>query len=221
MPARMLTIEDLNLAGKRVFLRVDINTPVNPNTGELIDQKRLDDAATTIRDLPKSRVVVASHQGRVGRSDYLSMGLHAKALSRILGKEVAFVEDVCGPTALERIDALGDGEVLMLDNLRFAAEENQEYKPAEAEKTFLVSRIRPHIDACVLDALSTGHRASPTIVGFADLVPTGAGVVLSKELRALDKIVSIEKGPYVTVLGGTKASDRMETIDALLGQQPG
>lgn len=215
MPIKMLSIEDLELKGKRVFVRVDINTPVHPETGELIEQTRLEEAAVTIRDLQESKVVVGSHQGRVGRSDYVSLRAHSQALTRILGKEVKFVEDVFGPTALRSIDEMRDGDVMLLDNLRFTAEENQEYRPADAEKTFLVSRIRSHVDACVLDAFSTAHRGSPTIVGFAGLVPTCAGVVVAKELRALDRIVAVEKGPYVTVLGGAKVSDRMEAIDAL------
>jgi len=181
-----------------------------------MEHARLEEAALTIKDLPSSRVVVASHQGRVGRSDYTSLEAHSKALEVIIGKKVVFVPDVFGPTALSEIDALSDGGVLVLDNLRFTAEENQEYMPAEAEKTFLVRRIKDHVDASVLDAFSTAHRGSPTIVGFAGLVPTCAGRTVGRELRMLDRIVSVEKGPYVTVLGGAKVSDRLEAIDALI-----
>jgi phosphoglycerate kinase len=216
MPIKMLTMEDLDLEGKRVFLRVDINTPVHPETGKLIEHTRLEEAASTIADLPSSKVVVASHQGRVGRSDYTSLALHSEALQSILGRPVSFVPDVFGPEALRRIDSMTDGEVLMLDNLRFTAEENQEYKPAEAEKTFLVGRLREHVDSCVLDAFSTAHRSSPTIVGFAGLMPTCAGRTVGRELRMLDRIVAVEKGPYVTVLGGAKVNDRLEAIDALI-----
>ena len=216
MPIKMLTLEDLDLEGKRALLRVDINTPVHPETGKLMEQARLEEAAMTIRDLPKSKVVVASHQGRVGRSDYTSLEAHSKALSEILGKEVRFVADVFGPEALREIDSLSDGDILVLDNLRFTAEENQEYKPADAEKTFLVKRLAQHLDACVLDAFSTAHRSSPSIVGFAGLVPTCAGRTVGRELRMLDRIASVEKGPYVTVLGGAKVNDRLEAIDALI-----
>jgi phosphoglycerate kinase len=216
MPIKMLTLEDLELEDKRVFLRVDINTPVHPDTGALIEQARLEEAAATIGDLSHSKVVVASHQGRVGRSDYTSLGHHAEALQGIIGKPVKFVPDVFGPEALRDIDSLASGEVLVLDNLRFTAEENQEFKPTDAEKTFLVSRIQKHIDACVLDAFSTAHRSSPTIVGFAGLVPTCAGRTVGRELRMLDRIVSVEKGPYVTVLGGAKVNDRLEAVDALI-----
>jgi phosphoglycerate kinase len=216
MPIKMLTLEDLELADKRVFLRVDINTPVHPDTGALIERARLEEAATTIGDLSQSKVVVASHQGRVGRSDYISLDRHAEALQDIIKKPIKFVPDVFGPEALREIDSLASGEILVLDNLRFTAEENQEYKPADAERTFLVGRIQKHIDACVLDAFSTAHRSSPTIAGFAGLVPTCAGRTVGRELRMLDRIVSVEKGPYVTVLGGAKVSDRLEAIDALI-----
>jgi phosphoglycerate kinase len=216
MPVKMLTLEDLELEGKRVFLRVDINTPVHPDTGKLMEQARLEEAALTILDLPRSKVVVASHQGRVGRSDFTSLEVHSKVLEEIVGKKVGFVPDVFGPEALSQIDALHDGGVLVLDNLRFTAEENQEYGPADAEKTFLVKRMKEHIDACVLDAFSTAHRSSPSIVGFAGLVPTCAGRAVGRELRMLDRIVSVEKGPYVTVLGGAKVNDRLEAIDALI-----
>jgi phosphoglycerate kinase len=216
MPIKMLTLEDLDLEGKRVFLRVDVNTPIHPETGRLMEQARLEEAAFTIRDLPKSKVVVASHQGRVGRSDYTSLEAHARVLEEILGKKVSFVPDVFGPEALSEIDSLAEGGVLVLDNLRFTAEENQEYRPGDAEKTFLVKRVREHVDACVLDAFSTAHRASPSIVGFAGLVPTCAGRTVGRELRMLDRIVSVEKGPYVTVLGGAKVNDRLEAIDALI-----
>lgn len=219
MPARILTMDDLELEGKRVFVRVDINTPVNPETGELLELSRIEEAAITIRDLPKSRVVVASHQGRVGRYDYISMERHAKALERVLGKKVTFVEDVLGSAAKQAIDDSKPGDVMLLDNLRFTAEENMEFSPAEAQKTVLVTRLKSHLDACVLDAFPTAHRAHPSIVGFAELMPTCAGRVVAKELMQLERIFAIEKGPYVTVLGGAKVNDRIEAIDALIANQ--
>jgi len=212
----MLTIEDVELEGKRVFVRVDINTPVHPETGQLIEQTRLEEAAITVRDLPKSKVVVGSHQGRIGRPDYIGMEMHAAILARILGKKVEYVEDVYGPAAKDGIEKLRNGQVMMLDNLRFTAEENQEFEPGDASKTIFVQRLKGHFDACVLDAFPTAHRSSPSIVGFADILPTCAGRVVAKELRSLERIFAIEKGPYVTVLGGAKVADRIEAIDALI-----
>ncbi len=216
MPAKILTIDNLDLEGKRVFLRVDINTPVNPQTGELLELSRIEEAAVTARDLLRSKLVIASHQGRIGRYDYIPMDKHARALSQLLGREVKYVEDVFGPAARDQIDALQSGEVLLLDNLRFTAEENNEFKPQDAEKTILVRRLKDHLDACVLDAFPTAHRAHPSIVGFGQLMPTCSGRVVAKELMKLERIFSIEKGPYVTVLGGAKVSDRIEAIEALI-----
>src|SRR3989442_10872827 len=212
----MLTIEDVELEGKTVFVRVDINTPVHPETGRLIEQTRLEEAAITIRDLAKSKVVVGSHQGRIGRPDYIGMEMHAAILAQILGKKVEYVEDVYGPAGKDAIEKLRNGQVMMLDNLRFTAEENQEFKPGDASKTIFVQRLKGHFDACVLDAFPTAHRSSPSIVGFADILPTCAGRVVAKELRSLERIFAIEKGPYVTVLGGAKVADRIEAIDALI-----
>jgi phosphoglycerate kinase len=216
MPAKTLSLDNLDLDGKRVFVRVDINTPVHPETGELMELSRIEEAALTIRDLSKSVAIVASHQGRVGRSDYISMDRHAKALAKILGKDVRFVQDVFGEAAQAAIDGASPGDIIMLDNLRFTAEENVEFSPADAEKTILVTRLRPHIDACVLDAFPTAHRSPPSIVGFAGLVPTCAGRVVARELMKLERIFAVEKGPYVTVLGGAKVTDRIEAIEALI-----
>lgn len=212
----MLTIEDIEPEGKTILARVDLNTPVDPKTGKLMELNRIAEASVTIRDLKNSKVVVASHQGRVGRDDFISLEQHAKALSKYLGYKVKFVDDIFGPTAREQIDSLSNGEVLLLDNLRLAAEENNEFTPADAAKTILVQRLYKHFDACVLDAFPTAHRSCPSIVGFAELLPACGGRLVAKELKALNRILTIAKGLYTTVLGGAKISDRLEAIDTLI-----
>src|SRR5487761_365100 len=202
----MLTIEDLPLEGKVVFLRVDMNTPLDPSTGKLMELNRIQEASVTIRDLQKSKVVVGSHQGRTGRDDYIPLAQHSEALSKILGKKVKFADDIFGPTAISEIDSLRKGEVLLLDNLRFTAEENMEFSPEAASKTILVQKLYNHFDACVLDAFPTAHRAHPSIVGFSYLLPTCAGLLVSK-------------APFTTVLGGAKVSDRLEAIDTLIANK--
>ncbi len=216
MTTKMLTIEDIEPEGKTILARVDLNTPVDPKTGKLMDLNRIAEASVTIRDLKNSKVVVASHQGRVGRDDFISLEQHAEALSKYLGYKVKFVDDIFGPTAREQIDSLSDGEVLLLDNLRLAAEENNEFTPADAAKTILVQRLYKHFDACVLDAFPTAHRSCPSIVGFAELLPACGGRLVAKELKALNRILTIAKGLYTTVLGGAKISDRLEAIDTLI-----
>src|SRR5579872_5775412 len=215
----MLTIEDLSLEGKVVFLRVDMNTPLEPKTGALMELNRIQEATVSIRDLSKSRVIVGSHQGRVGRDDYIGMSQHAAALTQLLGKNVKFADDIFGPYAIKEIDSLRNGEVLLLDNLRFTAEENMEFSPADAAKTILVQKLYKHFDACVLDAFPTAHRAHPSIVGFSYLLPTCAGRLVSKELKALNRILTVSKAPFTTVLGGAKVSDRLEAIDTLIANK--
>lgn len=216
MIVNFLTMEDLALDNGTVFVRADINTPVDPQTGKLLDLNRIREASITIRDLASSRTVIGSHQGRVGREDYISMQQHSEALSQFLGKNVNFVEDVFGPSARDAIRSLKPGDVLLLDNLRFAAEENLEYSREEAAKTFLVERLRKYFDACVLDAFPTAHRGHPSIIGFPTVLPACAGRLVVKELKAMSKLDSVAKGPYTTVLGGSKISDRLEAIDALI-----
>lgn len=215
----MLTIEDLPLEGKVVFLRVDMNTPLDPSTGKLMELNRIQEASVTIRDLQKSKVVVGSHQGRTGRDDYIPLEQHSEALSKILRKKVKFADDIFGPTAISEIDSLARGEVLLLDNLRFTAEENMEFSPEAAAKTILVQKLYKHFDACVLDAFPTAHRSHPSIVGFSYLLPTCAGRLVSKELKALKNILTVAKAPFTTVLGGAKVSDRLEAIDTLIANK--
>jgi len=182
MNTEFLTIDDLQLEGKTVLIRVDINTPINPKTGELLELNRIKEASVTLKSLSESKVVVASHQGRVGRYDYVSLRQHSKALAGVMGKEVKFVEDVFGEAARRAIKELEPGEVLMLENLRFAAEENFEFTPEDAAKTHIVDKLSAYLDACVLDAFPTAHRAHPSIVGFSVRLPTCAGRLVAKEL---------------------------------------
>jgi len=219
---RILTIEDLGLEGKTVFVRVDINTPVDPVSGRLLDLSRIVEASTTIRDLAGiCRVVVGSHQGRVGRYDYISLEGHARELSRALGRDVKFVPDVMGPAALDEIRRLDVGDILLLDNLRFVAEENMEFGFEEAKNTVFVRRLRPVLEAVVLDAFPTAHRAHPSIVGLSEVLPTCGGRLVVKEMRAMERILTVAKGPYTAVLGGAKVSDRLEAIETLIANGRG
>lgn len=211
-----LTIEDLGPEGKTILLRTDINTPVDPKTGKLIERARIEEAMISINSLSKSKLVVCSHQGRVGREDYVSLEQHAKILATMLDRDVKFIDDVFGPAAREAIVNLKPGEVLLLENLRFAAEENFEYEIEKAANTHIVRKLYPLLDGIVLDAFPTAHRAHPSIVGFPYYLPTAAGRLIVKELKALKRIVEVAKGPYTSLLGGSKVSDRLEAIASLI-----
>ncbi|MCS7143247.1 MAG: phosphoglycerate kinase [Aigarchaeota archaeon] len=211
-----LTIDDLDLNGKRVFLRADINSSIDPKTGKILNANRIEEATVTIRELKNSVVVVGSHQGRVGKYDYVSLEEHTQYIAEYVGRKTTFVMDVMGKAALDAIRSAEPGDVLVLDNLRFAAEENFEFTLEDAAKTVMVKRLSKVIDACVLDAFPSAHRAHPSIIGFADLVPTVAGRLVVKELKSLTKVMMTSKAPFATVLGGSKISDRLEAMSALI-----
>jgi len=216
MGVGILTLDDLDTAGKTVFVRVDMNCPINPKKEEIIESSRISEASVTVGDLANSKVVVASHQGRVGRYDYTGMKQHAQILEKLLGKKVDYVEDVIGPEARKRISSMNDGDVLMLDNLRFCAEENYEFNPEDAANTVMVKRLSELLDVCVLDCFPSAHRAHPSIVGFPYLLPSCGGRLVTKEIQSLDKVLTVAKAPYIVVLGGSKISDRLEAIDTLI-----
>jgi len=213
---KVLTLDDFDLKGKTVFLRVDMNCPIDPETMEISGTKRIEEAIETIKSLEEAKVVVASHQGRVGNKDYTGMDKHAKVLEKLIGKKIKYVEDVIGSAAQNEIKNLKNGEILLLDNLRLCAEENYEFTPQEAANTIMVSRLSKLFDLCVLDSFPSAHRSHPSIVGFPHVLPACAGRIVEREVRNLDEIMTVAKAPHVIVLGGSKVSDRLEAIKLLI-----
>lgn len=213
---KLLTLDDLETKGKTVFLRVDMNCPIDPKTMEIIETSRIRESTESLRDLKRAKVVIASHQGRVGNKDYTGMERHAKVLEKILDRPIKYVEDVIGTEAQREIKKLKDGDILLLDNLRLCAEENYEFTPAEASKTIMVTRLSKLFDLCVLDSFPSSHRAHPSIVGFSHVLPSCAGRLVEREVRKLDEIMTVAKAPHVIVLGGSKVMDRLEAIKTLI-----
>lgn len=213
---KVLTLDDFDLKGKTVFLRVDMNCPIDPETMEISGTKRIEEAIQTIKDLDEAKVVVASHQGRVGNKDYTGMDKHAKVLEELMGKKIKYVEDVIGEAAQNAIKNLQNGEILLLDNLRLCAEENYEFAPEDAANTIMVSRLSKLFDLCVLDSFPSAHRSHPSIVGFPHVLPACAGRIVEREVRNLDEIMTVAKAPHVIVLGGSKVPDRLEAIKMLI-----
>ena len=213
---KVLTLDDFDLKGKTVFLRVDMNCPMDPKTQEILGTYRIEEAIETIQALKEAKVVVASHQGRVGNNEYTGMDKHAKILERLLNRKITYVEDVIGEAAQSAIKNLRDGQILLLDNLRLCAEENYEFTPENAAKTIMVSRLAKLFDLCVLDSFPSAHRSHPSIVGFAQVMPACAGRTTEREVRNLDNIMTVAKAPHVIVLGGSKIPDRLEAIKLLI-----
>ena len=212
----LLTIDDFDFKGKTVFLRVDINCPIDPETLEISGTKRIEEVIETINSLNDAKIVIASHQGRVGNKDYTGMENHAKVLEKLLGRNVTYVSDVMGASAQNEIKNLKDGEIILLDNLRLCAEENYEFSPSNAAKTIMVQRLSKMLDFCVLDSFPSAHRSHPSIVGFPYVLPSCAGRLVEKEVKKLDEIMSVTKAPFVLVLGGKKVEDRLEAIRLLI-----
>ena len=213
---KVLTLDDFDLNGKTVFLRVDMNCPIDSKTMEISGTKRIEEAIETIKALDKAKLVIASHQGRVGNNDYTGMDRHARVLEQLLDKKIKYVEDVIGQAAQEEIKNLKNGEILLLDNLRLCAEENYEFSPEDAAKTIMVQRLSKLFDLCVLDSFPSAHRAHPSIVGFPYVLPACAGRIVEREVRNLDDIMTVAKAPHVIVLGGSKVPDRLEAIKMLI-----
>ncbi|MDH3737403.1 MAG: phosphoglycerate kinase [Nitrosopumilus sp.] len=213
---KVLTLDDFDLKGKTVFLRVDMNCPIDPETMEISGTKRIEEAIETLKSLKDAKVVVASHQGRVGNNDYTGMDKHAKVLEKVMNKKIKYVEDVIGEAAQNAVKNLENGDILLLDNLRLCAEENYEFTPENAAKTIMVRRLSKLFDLCVLDSFPSAHRSHPSIVGFPHVLPACAGRIVEREVRNLDEIMTVAKAPHVIVLGGSKVPDRLEAIKLLI-----
>ena len=213
---KVLTLDDFDLKDKTVFLRVDMNCPIDPDTMEISGTKRIEEAIETIKSLEGAKLVVGSHQGRVGNTDYTGMDKHAKVLEKLMGKKIKYVEDVIGVAAQNEIRNLKSGEILLLDNLRLCAEENYEFSPEDAANTIMVRRLSKLIDLFVLDSFPSAHRSHPSIVGFPHVLPACAGRIVEREVRNLDEIMTVAKAPHVIVLGGSKVPDRLEAIKLLI-----
>ncbi|MDE1763731.1 MAG: phosphoglycerate kinase [Thaumarchaeota archaeon] len=213
---RILTLDDFDTKGKTVFLRVDMNCPIDPANMKIIETSRIKESTDSLKDLEGAKVVIMSHQGRVGNKDYTSMENHAKVLEQILGRKIKYVEDVIGSDAQNEIKNMKDGDIILLDNVRLCAEENYEFSASDASKTIMVTRLSKLFDLCVLDSFPSSHRAHPSIIGFAHVLPACAGRLVEREVRKLDEIMTVAKGPHVVVLGGSKVIDRLEAIKELI-----
>lgn len=207
------TVRDIDVAGKRVLVRVDFNVPLEK--GQVTDDTRIRAALPTIRYLVdhRARVILMSHLGRPkgGPSDDLRLEPVARRLSELLGKEVRYVRDCIGPEVEAAVQALGEGDVLLLENLRFHPEEEKN-DPAFAAQLAKLG------DVYVNDAFGAAHRAHASTAGIAQYLPAVAGFLMEKELTFLGKALENPERPFVTILGGAKISDKIGVIRNLLSR---
>ncbi|MBI4416605.1 MAG: phosphoglycerate kinase [Euryarchaeota archaeon] len=213
-----LTLDDVEVAGKTVLVRVDINSPLDPRTGRILSDARIREHLATLRDLRDAKVAILAHQGRPGKDDCVPLESHAERMASLLGRPVRYVDSLIGRTAQDAIGALKEGEVIVLENTRFYAEEEAYAdKPVEKmAKSHIVHRLAPLAQYFVLDAFAAGHRAQPTIVGFCEAIPTVAGRVVQREVEMLDRALRAEERPTMAILGGIKADDSLAVAQHLL-----
>jgi len=207
-----LSIKDLPLRDKRVFIRVDFNVPVK--NGKVDDDSRITASLPSIKYATEqgARVILASHLGRPKgeRVDKYTLRPVAEHLSQLLGQQVSFADDCVGEPAQQAVDALKNGDVVLLENLRFHPEE-------EKNDDGFAKQLASLCDVYVNDAFGTAHRAHASTVGITHHVSqAAAGLLMQKELEYLGRVLSDPEHPFVAILGGAKVSDKIPVINALI-----
>lgn len=218
------TIDDFIVKDKVVLCRVDINEPLDKKTGQLRDITRIKACVPTIQELSDkgAKVVLLAHQGSdIEYKNYYTTEPHAKILAELLERKVEFIDDVCGPAARAKIQALQAGEILLLDNVRFMAEEQTLFElklglsHKEQAETQLVKKLAPLADLYICDAFAAAHRDQPSLCGFEQVLPSAMGRLFEKEFRVISDLMHNPARPCTYILGGAKISDAflmMETV---------
>lgn len=212
------TIDDFDLDNKTVLVRVDINSPVDPSNGLILDDTRIKLHAETIAELSKkgAKTVILAHQSRPGKKDFTTLEQHAEALSNILKHEVAYVDDIFGSHAKDAIGKMKRGDILLLENVRFYSEEILKRDPKLQSETHMVQNLAPMADFFVNDAFAAAHRSQPSLVGFAFALPSAAGRIMERELKALYNAMNNVQKPCVYILGGVKVDDSIMVMENVL-----
>ena len=221
------TLDEYELKGKTVLCRVDINQPVDREHNTLKSINRIQACVPTIKELVDkgAKVVLMAHQGSdIEYKNFYTTEPHAKVLTDLLGQQVKFIDDVCGPAARKAIADLQDGEVLLLDNVRFVSEEQTLFEMKlklsheEQAQTLLVRKLAPLGDLYVCDAFAAAHRDQPSLCGFEQVVPSAMGRLFEAEYCAVSSVMETPEHPCVFILGGSKISDAFMMMETVLSR---
>jgi len=210
-----LTIDDFNTDDATVLVRVDLNSPMDPD-GNILDDMRIRSHLITLKDLENSKVVLLAHQSRPGKNDFTTMRAHALRMSSYLGRTVKYVDDIFGSHARSSISSMRKGDVILLENVRFNSEEMLKRSASEHAQTHMVQQLSPLCDIFLNDAFAVSHRAQLSILGFTETLPSGAGRVMEKEVISLDKGIKGGGAPCIFVLGGAKVDDSLKVAENVL-----
>lgn len=220
------TLDDFEVRGKTVLCRVDMNQPVDRAADTLKSTARIQACVPTIRELSDkgAKVVLLAHQGSdIEYKNFYCTRPHAKVLSDLLKREVLWIDDVTGPAARQMIRELRDGEILLLDNVRYVSEEQTLFEMKlhltheQQARTQVVEKLAPLADLYVCDAFAAAHRDQPSLCGFEQILPSAMGRLFEKEYCVISELMERPKRPCVFVLGGAKISDAFLMMETVLG----
>lgn len=219
------TLDEVEVRGKTVLCRIDINQPVDKATGTLRSTARIKACVPTIRELSDhgAKLVLLAHQGSdIEYKNYYTLAPHRAVLEQLLGRPVGFIDDVCGPAARAAIRALAPGEILLLDNVRFMAEEQTLFETKlklthpQMAQTQVVQKLAPLADLYVCDAFAAAHRDQPSLCGFEEVLPSAMGRLFEKEYCVISDLMQAPARPCIFVLGGAKIADAFLMMDCVL-----
>jgi phosphoglycerate kinase len=218
-------IESYEIRGKKVLVRLDINSPIDPQSKRIVNDNRIRKSLPTLRQLIEggAKVAVIAHQGdTLDYQNLIPLREHASRLSELLGQQVRYIDDVCGPMAQASVEGLDTGEVIILGNLRYLSEEISSFEDVvklradQMLDTWLVRSLAPLFDLYVNDAFAAAHRNAPSMVAFQQLLPSAAGPLFFKEVSTLSKVRNHSVHPCTFVLGGAKISDAFSMMEQVL-----
>jgi len=210
------TLDEVRWAGRTVLLRLDLNSPIDPFSNQILDDKRFREHIPTLDRLKDGKVVILTHQSRPGKKDFTTLEAHAERLGRLLRRPVRYIDDITGSRAKEAVRTLSPGEILMLENVRFSAEENLKMPAEQAAKTLLVKKLAAMGDLFVNDAFGTAHRSQPTVVGLPLAMRSVAGLLMEKEVSMLSRALAATQRPVTAIMGGTKVDDSIAVMAHML-----
>ncbi|MGB4610495.1 MAG: phosphoglycerate kinase [Saccharofermentanales bacterium] len=227
MEIKIHSYKEVNYEDKNVLLRIDINSPLDPETKKITNFTRLERSVPTLKYILEqgAKVAIIAHQGdTLDYHNLYPLAEHAEILSNLLDRKVDYIDDVCGPAAINAVKKLNSGDAIILGNLRYLTEEVSVFEtvvdltPQQMTKTWLIRQLAPLFDVYINEAFSAAHRYCPSMVAFQEVLPSAAGELFFQEYSVLSTVLHNAKKPSVFVLGGAKISDAFGMMEQVLAK---